>query len=279
VSAPEPGAADEGVSAIKRGQRMMWAQGDYAEVSRPLEQAAAMLLERLDAGPGLRMLDVATGTGNVAIPAAAAGASVTGLDITPELLEIARARAAAEGLDVTFVEGDAEQLPFEDGSFDLVSSSFGVMFAPRQRQAAAELARVARPGARIAVAAWTPEGVNGTMFRTIASYMAPPPPGFQPPVMWGVEDHVRGLFAASGAELGFERHAVTFTHESPESWVEFSERLLGPMIMAKAALEPKGLYDQLRAELIGLYSEANEAEDGTLSVRAEYLLTLATLPG
>jgi len=143
---------------------------------------------------------------------------------------------------VTFVEGDAEQLPFEDGSFDLVSSSFGVMFAPRQRQAAAELARVARPGARIAVAAWTPRASTGR-----CSGRSPPtwrhPTGFQPPVMWGVEDHVRGLFAASGAELGFERHAVTFTHESPESWVEFSERLLGPMIMAKAALEPKGLYD------------------------------------
>lgn len=265
-------------SAIKRGQRMMWAQGDYAAISWPLEQAAALLIERSGPGPGVKMLDVATGTGNVAIPAAAAGASVTGLDITPELLEIARASAAERALEAEFIEGDAEQLPFEDGSFDLVTSSFGVMFAPQQQQAADELARVARPGARIAVAAWTPEGLNGTMFRTIASYTTPPPDGFQPPVMWGVEDHVTGLFAAAGAELSFERHAVSFTHDSPESWVECNERLLGPMIMAKAALEPRGLYEQLRAELIGLYSEANVAEDGTFAARAEYLLTLATLP-
>jgi len=265
-------------SAIKRGQRMMWAQGDYAAISWPLEQAAALLVERSGAGAGVKMLDVATGTGNVAIPAAARGASVTGLDITPELLAIARARAEEGQLDASFIEGDAEQLPFEDASFDLVTSSFGVMFAPQQQQAADELVRVARPGARIAVAAWTPEGLNGTMFRTVASYMTPPPPELRPPVMWGVEDHVSGLFASSGAELSFERHSVTFTHDSPESWVESNERLLGPTIVAKAALEPQGRYEQLRAELIGLYSEANEAEDGTFAARAEYLLTLATLP-
>jgi SAM-dependent methyltransferase len=266
------------VSGIKQGQRMMWSVGDYAEVAKQITPAAEALVELVGLEAGDVLLDVATGTGNVAIPAAQTGAVVTGLDLTPELLLVARERAATAGLEVTFIEGDAEELPFADDSFDRVTSCFGVMFAPRQQRAADEIVRVARPGGRIAIAAWTPEGVNGKMFKTIASYMAPPPPELKPPAMWGVEDHVRGLFKASGAELRFERRTVTFKHDSPESWVEFNERHLGPFIMAKAALEPQGRYEQLRAELIGLYSEANEAEDGMLSVEGEYLVTLAALP-
>jgi SAM-dependent methyltransferase len=269
---------DIDVSAIKRGQRMMWAQGDYTEMSKPIAPVAALLVELVGAEPGEELLDVATGTGNAAIPAARKGIRVTGLDITPELLEIGRERAAAEGLDVSFIEGDAEQLPFAEDSFDRVSSCFGVMFAPHQQQAADELVRVARPGGRIAVAAWTPEGLNGIMFKTMGSYMPPPPPGLRPPVMWGVEEHVRGLFAASGAELSFERRTVAFTAETLELWVEAGERNLGPLVLAKAALEQQGTYDQLRAELIGLYSQANEAEDGSFSAQAEYLVTLADLP-
>ncbi len=267
------------VNAIKQGQRHMWAQGDYGEISRPIAPVGALLAELVGAAPGLELLDVATGTGNLAIPAAQSGASVTGLDITPELLEVARARAAEAGLHITFVEGDAEQLAFPDRSFDRVTSCFGVMFAPRQQQAAEELLRVARPGGLIAIAAWTPTGLMGQMFATIASYMPPAPPELRPPVMWGVEEHVRGLFASSAAELSFELRTITFTHDSPESWVAYNERLLGPFIMAKAALEPQGTYEQLKAELIGLYSEANEAADGTLAAPAEYLVTLARLPG
>ncbi len=269
---------DIDVSGIKRGQRMMWAQGDYGEISRPIAPVGALLAERAGAGPGELLLDVATGTGNVAIPAAKAGAEVTGLDITPELLEVARSRAHEEGLQITFIEGDAEELPFAENAFDRVTSCFGVMFAPRQQQAAEELLRVARPGSRIAIAAWTPTGLMGRMFATIASYMPAPPPELAPPVMWGVEDHVRGLLAPGDARLTFELRTITFTHDSPESWVAYNERLLGPFIMARAALEPQGRYEQLRAELIGLYSEANEAEDGTLAAPAEYLITLADLP-
>jgi SAM-dependent methyltransferase len=267
------------VTAIKRGQRMMWAQGDYGEISRPLGPVGELLAERVGAGPGERLLDVATGTGNVALPAARTGAAVTGLDITPELLEQARTRAAEAGLEITFIEGDAEELPFAERAFECVTSAFGVMFAPRQQLAAGELVRVAAPGGRIAIAAWTPTGLMGRMFATIASHMPAPPAGLPAPVMWGVEDHVRGLLGAGGAELSFEPHDVTFTHDSPESWVDYNERLLGPFIMARAALEPQGRYEQLRAELIDLYSEANEAADGTLAARAEYLLTLARLPG
>ncbi len=266
------------VSAIKRGQRMMWAQGDYGEISRPIAPVSERLVAMLGAVAGKELLDVATGTGNLAVPAAQAGARVTGLDLTPELLEAARGRAQEQGLEITFLEGDAEQLPFAEDSFDLVASCFGVMCAPSQQRAADELVRVARPGARIAIAAWTPTGLMGQMFATIASYMAPPPAELKPPVMWGVEEHVRGLFAASGASLSFELQTIAFGHDSPESWVEYNEELLGPFIVARAALEPQGRYEQLKAELLGLYSEANEAEDGTFSAQAEYLVTLAELP-
>lgn len=269
---------DIDVSGIKEGQRRMWTVGDYPEIARTIATAAELVVERAGAAAGLSLLDVATGSGNVAIPAAQAGSSVTGLDLTPRLLEVARGRAADAGLDVRFVEGDAEELPFEDASFDRVTSCFGVMFAPRQQLAAAELARVARPGARIVFTAWTPEGLNGRMFETVGSYMPAPPPELKPPTMWGDEDHVRSLFADTGAELTFERHMVTFEHDSPESWLDYNERLLGPAVMAKAALEPQGRWDDLRSELLELYVGGNEAGDTGFRARAEYLLTVAQLP-
>jgi ubiquinone/menaquinone biosynthesis C-methylase UbiE len=266
------------VSGIKEGQRAMWTAGDYADLARTIEGVAELVVERAGAAARQTLLDVATGSGNVAIPAALAGARVTGLDLTPKLLEVARGRAASAGLDVTFLEGDAEELPFADHCFDRVTSCFGVMFAPRQAVAAAELVRVTKPGGRIVVVAWTPEGLNGQMFQTVGSYMPPPPPELKPPVMWGKEEHVRELFANSGAELAFERHLVTYEAESAERWFEYNERVLGPTIMAKAALEPQGKWEALRAELIGLYDGANEAEDDSLRVQAEYLVTVAQLP-
>jgi SAM-dependent methyltransferase len=265
------------VSGIKQGQRMMWTAGDYPDLARTIATAGELVSERAQAQTGASLLDVATGSGNVAIPAALAGANVTGLDLTPKLLEVARERAAEAGVEIEFVEGDAEDLPFDDRSFERVTSCFGVMFAPRHDVATAELVRVAKPGARIVVAAWTPEGLTGRMFKTVGSFMPAPPPELKAPVKWGNEDHVRGLFAQHGAELAFERHAVTFEHDSPESWLEYNERVLGPTIMAKAALEPQGRWEELRAELIALYTDANEADDGTMRVRAEYLLTVAQL--
>lgn len=266
------------VAGVKQGQRMMWAQGDYPTMSKPIAPVGELLVELVGAEPGEKLLDVATGTGNVAIPAALRGITVTGLDITPELLQIASARASEEGVELTLIEGDAEELPFEDASFDRVTSSFGVMFAPRHHRAAAELVRVTRPGARIAISAWTPAGLNGKMFATMGSYLPAPPPGAEPSVMWGLEDHVRELFADSGARLSFERRTVSFTAETIEEWVSNGERTLGPLVVAKALLEPQGTYEQLRAELIGLYSQANEAENGTFAAQAEYLVTLADLP-
>jgi SAM-dependent methyltransferase len=266
------------VSGIKQGQRMMWSSGDYPDIARRIESVAATLVDRVGVSSDIELLDVATGSGNAAILAAQAGARVTGLDLTPELLEVARQRAAEAGLDVRFIEGDAEELPFEESSFDRVTSCFGVMFAPRQQIAAAELTRVARPGGRIAIAAWTPEGLNGRMFKAIGSYMPAPPAGLDPPMAWGKEDHVRGLLADSGAELSFERLSVTFEHDSPESWVAYNERILGPSIMAKAALEPQGRYEALRSDLLELYGAANEAGEHSFRVSAEYLLTLAVMP-
>ncbi|HEY7933361.1 MAG TPA: class I SAM-dependent methyltransferase [Solirubrobacteraceae bacterium] len=267
------------VSAIKEGQRMMWTAGDYPDIARLIASVAELVLERSEVKPGVELLDVATGSGNVAIPAASAGAIVTGLDLTPKLLEVARERAAEASVEVTFIEGDAEELPFQENSFDRVTSCFGVMFAPRQQVAASELVRVARPGASIVFTAWTPEGLNGQMFKTVGSYMPTPPPQLKPPVMWGNEEHVRSLFADSGVELSFERRMVTFEHESPQGWFEYNERVLGPTIMAKAALEPQGRWDALRDELVKLYSDGNEASDGSFRASAEYLLSVARMPG
>jgi hypothetical protein len=266
------------LSKFKEGQKRMWSTGDYPSIAQTIEEVAEVVVEQVGAGPGDELLDVATGSGNVAIAAAAKGATVTGLDLTPELLEVARRRAADAGVEVTWIEGDAEELPYADASYHRVTSCFGVIFAPRHSQAASELVRVARPGATVAFTAWTPEGLNGKMFRTVGSYMPPPPPELQSPVMWGSEDHVRSLFADSGVELAFERRTVAFTHDSPESWVAYNERVLGPTIMAKAMLEPQGRWDELKAELIELYREHNEAADGSLLVQAEYLLTVAHVP-
>jgi SAM-dependent methyltransferase len=265
--------------AFKQGQKEMWAMGDYPDLAQMIEGVAERVVERVGVGPGEDMLDVATGSGNVAIPAAGRGATVTGLDLTPELLEVARRRGANAGVEVKWIEGDAEELPFEDGSFDRVTSCFGVIFAPRHERAASELRRVARPGARIAFTAWTPEGLNGELFRAIGSHMPPPPPELKSPVLWGTEDHVRSLFADTGAELSFERHTVVFKHDSPESWVEYNERVLGPTIMAKRALEPQGKWGQLKGQLVEFYRERNEASDSSFQAPAEYLLAVAEIPG
>jgi SAM-dependent methyltransferase len=266
------------VAGFKQGQKAMWTAGDYPEVAKRIESVGALLAERAGAGPGMELLDVATGTGNVSIPAAQAGANVTGLDLTPKLLDAQRERAAAAGVQIELVEGDAEELPFADGSFDGVTSCFGVMFAPRHQVAAQQLARVARPGGTIVVAAWTPGGFVGRNFQTAARHMPAPPEGFQPPVMWGQEQHVRELFEPSGAELSFETRTVTFSAPSAQRWLEDDERMLGPAVMAKAALEPQGLYEPMREEMRELYDEVNEADDGSFRVEAEYLLSVARKP-
>lgn len=264
---------------IKERQRAMWSAGDYADIATMIESASAELLERLGVESGQDLLDVACGTGNASIPAAERGAAVTGLDLTPKLVELARERAVAAGVEVQFIEGDAENLPFDDGSFDRVTSVFGAMFAPDQQRTADELVRVCRPGGRIGFCAWTPEGLNGRFFATIGTHLPPPPPDFTPPILWGSEERVRELLAGAGVEPEFERRSVHFEDESVEHWMDYSESVLGPVVMAKAALEPEGRWEPARAELASLYEEANESTDGSLRVEAEYLMTIVDLPG
>jgi SAM-dependent methyltransferase len=266
------------VAAFKQTQRRIWSSGDYPDIARMIESAAEHLVRAADVQPGHDVLDVATGSGNVALLAAQQGANVTGLDITPELFEAARSRAAEAGVEIEWIEGDAEELPYEDNSFDRALSAFGTMFAPRQERAAAELVRVTKPGGVVAVAAWTPEGTNGQMFRTVASHMPPPPPELKPPSLWGDEEHIRSLFEPLGVELEFERGQVDFADDSVEKWLVYGEEKLGPMVMARAALEPQGKWDALRADLAALYERENKATDGSFRVEPEYLVTIARVP-
>jgi len=249
------------LSEVKRQQRKMWTVGDYADFGARLQPAADRLVERVGVSGGHRVLDVATGTGNAAIVAAATGASVTGLDLTP--------------VQIDWVEGDAEQLPFADASFDRVVSVFGAMFAPDQRRTAEELVRVCRPGGTIGVSSWTPQGAFGRMIILLMSRMPPPPPGFMPPGLWGVDQHVTGLFDGLGVSLEFVREQVMLEHGSAEAWVAGLDRVFGPTILARAALEPVGAWEALRADLVALFEAANESTDGRLRVAAEYLTTVA----
>jgi SAM-dependent methyltransferase len=260
--------------ALER-QRATWSAGDYPDIAQKIVAAADAVIEAVDPQPGQDLLDVATGSGNVAIRAAQRRASVTGLDLTPELFDAARAAAAEAGVEIEWVEGNAESLPFADASFDAVTSTFGTMFAPNHEQAAAELARVCRPGGTIAVTAWTPTGINGQMFMTLGRHMPPPPEGFQPPILWGVEDHMRTLLGDWVESIRFERRVVSIEDDSVEGWVNYLERVLGPVILTKAALEPTGGWDAARSDLVGLYEQFNTATDGTLKGDAEYLLTVA----
>ncbi len=267
------------VQGFKQAQRKIWSSGDYPDVAHRIESVADRLVAAADVQAGQDVLDVATGSGNVALVAARRGAKVTGLDLTPELFDAARRRAAEAGVDIEWVEGDAEELPYEEGSFDRVLSAFGTMFAPRHEVAAAELVRVARPGGTIAVAAWTPEGTNGQMFKTVTSHMPPPPPELKPPSMWGNEDHMRSLLEPHGVELEFERTAVDFEDDSVEAWIAYGEEKLGPLVMARAALESQGKYDALRDDLTALYERENMNSDGSFRVAPEYLITIARVPG
>lgn len=260
-------------------QRMVWSAGDWPGFAPIVQDVSDEIVESIGVGEGHDYLDVATGSGNAAEAAARRGARVTGLDLVPDLIDAARARFASAGLDAEFVVGDAENLPFEDESFDRITSIFGMMFAPRHPVAAAELIRVARPGAVMAVAAWTPTGLNGRMFKLLGQHMPPPPEGFVPPVMCGDEDYMKGLFSASGLDVSCEVRKASFDFESPQAWMEHVEQNLGPVVMAKAALEPEGKWEPVRAEFQELEESYNEADDGSIRLSPEYLLTTVTVAG
>jgi SAM-dependent methyltransferase len=256
----------------KRGQRRVWSSGDYPLMATRIEAVAVLAVERCGVAAGERVLDVATGSGNAALAAAARGAQVIGLDLTPELLLVARERAAAAGRAIEFVEGDAEALPFADASFDRVTSVFGAIFAPDHARAAGELLRVCRPGGTIAVTGWTPASLNGQMTELMAEFL-PPPAGAASPMQWGEPRHVRELFAAA-AEVDCSPERITFQDESVERYLAEQEAGLGPLIALRRALEPKGRWPAARAALLALYERANRAGDGRMVLDGEYLLTL-----
>ena len=264
------------LSEQKQAQRAMWAGGEYAIVAERIAGAGEAAVEAAGIGQGDKVLDVACGTGNASIPAAKAGGEVTGLDLTPKLLEQARERASEEGVEIEFIEGDAEDLSFEDETFDAVTSVFGSMFAPDHRKAAAEMARVLKPGGRLAVCAWTPEGAIGRMFITTGSHLPAPPEGFQPPVLWGDESHVTGLFEGTGVDVEIERTAVKFEFDSMDAAMKEAEDYIPPLVAAKAALEPEGKWDALRSDLVDMYTALNDSGGEALTYDAEYLIVKGT---
>jgi len=242
------------LSEFKERQRSMWALGDYHSVAQRIWEAGAGVVERVGVRPGDDVLDVACGSGNATIPAAAAGARAVGLDLTPELFDAGRAAAGEAGVEVEWVEGDAEALPFDDASFDVVLSTFGCMFAPRHGVAAGEIDRVLRPGGRLGLCNWQPDGTVGEFFGVVGRYVPPSPLLEGPPTLWGTEDHVRALFAGSSIELEFEDTHVAVEFDSAEEMMEMYETRFGPMVAARTALEPEGRWPELRADLTELFA-------------------------
>jgi SAM-dependent methyltransferase len=260
--------------AIKAKQQATWATGDYGQIGVRLQIVGETLCETVDVQASERVLDVAGGNGNSSLAAARRFAQVTCTDYVEALLDHARIRAAAERLPVRFEVADAEALPYEDGSFDVVLSSFGVMFTPDQRRAAAELLRVVRPGGRIGLASWTPEGFLGEMFRVVGAF-APPPAGIRSPMVWGSETGLVELFGPGAADIRTERKTYNFRYASEAHFVDFFRTYYGPVYRAFGALDENGRRD-LAAALGSLLKEWNHSTRGALVVPAEYLEAVIT---
>jgi ubiquinone/menaquinone biosynthesis C-methylase UbiE len=256
----------------------VWALGDYHRFStEQMRGAGAALVAAAGIGPGQRVLDVAAGTGNVAIQAAEAGATVVASDLEPAHFAPGRREARARGVEVEWIAADAQQLPFGDGEFDVVTSAFGVMFAPDHQRAAAELARVCRPGGTIALASFTPEGLGGEFFGLLAPYLPAPPPGALPPLLWGTEDHVRELLGDRVQALEMRRETYVERAADPQAYRELFKATFGPVIAAYAALD--GEHDRRAAldrEFLDFATRANRgAPGGPAEYPYEYLRVLA----
>ena len=265
-------------SELKARHRAMWAAGDYPlMVDTFLLPVGPRLVEACGVGPGMRVLDVAAGTGNAAIPAARAGASVTASDLTPELLDAGRRTAEAEGVELEWVEADAENLPFEDGSFDVVMSAIGVMFAPHHQASADELVRVCRPGGTIGLLSWTPDGMLGALFATMKPFAPPPAPGAQPPPLWGSEEHLRGLFGEQVQFHTLERDVLEITaFERPREYGEHFKALYGPTIAARANAARDGREAQFDEALDAFCDTWNRGSADRARFEKEYLLAVGT---
>jgi SAM-dependent methyltransferase len=259
--------------AVKQRQQQAWASGDFAVVAARIVLVAEQLCDSADLHAGWRVLDVATGSGNAAIAAARLGCTTVGIDYVPELLEQGRRRAAAEGLSVELLEGDAESLPFRDASFDAVTSVFGAMFAPDHAQAAAELLRVCRPGGTIALASWTPTGFIGELFQTVGAHV-PPPAGVPAPMLWGTEHHLRDLFGDGIRSLEVAERTFTFRFRSPEEFVAFFQRWYGPTVKAFAALDDEAA-DALEHDLVALVRRFDRLGWDATAIPATYAEAVA----
>lgn len=265
--------------AARERNRMVWSSGDWDVLADAVAVAGTWLLDDLGdaAGPGARLLDVGTGSGSsVAIPAALRGASVVGCDVTDAWFGAARRRAAEAQAEVEWVVGDAVELPFEDASFDVVTSTFGHMFAPDQQAAARELVRVCRPGGTLGLCCWTPQGKFGRVMARIVA-LTPVPEGFRPPLLWGSEPHVAELLEPLGVALATQRRAVSIEAPSPAAQVAMFEANFGPLVTARAAVGAER-WPEVHDDLVALVEEINDRDDGTMSAEYEYLQTIARRP-
>ena len=266
--------AQTDLKALKARQQAAWSSGDYAVIGTTLQIVGEELCEALDVRSGQKVLDVAAGNGNASLAAARRWCKVVATDYVPALLERARERAAAERLDFEFREADAEALPFPDGAFDAVVSTFGVMFTPDQERAAAEMVRVCKRGGKIGLANWTPEGFIGQIFKTIGKHVAPPP-GVKSPALWGTPARIAELFEPHAASIESTQRNFVFRYRSPEHWLEIFKTYYGPVLKTFAALEPAA-QAALQRDLLALVDQFNRSGDGSMVVPSEYLEIVIT---
>lgn len=272
AASPHAGPVD--LKALKARQQAAWSSGDYALIGTTLQIVGEDLCEALDLRAGQRVLDVAAGNGNASLAAARRWCDVVASDYVPALLEGARERAAAERFAMEFREADAEALPFQDASFDAVVSTFGVMFTPDQERAAAEMVRVCRPGGKIGLANWTPEGFIGQLFKTIGKHL-PPPAGAKSPALWGTRARIAELFEPQAASVKTAQRHFVFRYRSPEHWLEVFRTYYGPVLKTFAALEPAA-QSALQRDLLELVGSHNRSGDASMVVPSEYLEIVVT---
>ena len=270
MSSPTPTSTPVAdLAAVKARQQAAWSTGNYALIGSTLQIVGETLCEALDLRAGMRVLDVAAGNGNATLAAARRWCEVTSTDYVPTLLDSARRRAEANGYAIDFQQADAENLPFADAAFDVVVSTFGVMFTPDQDKAASEMARVCRPGGRIGMANWTPESFIGQVFKTIGKYI-PPAPGVKSPALWGTRARLDELFGQAAAEIRSTERAFVFRYRSPQHWLDMFRTYYGPMNKAFAALDASG-QQAFAQDLLDLMARLNQSGDATLVLPSPYL--------
>ena len=263
------------LTALKSRQQVAWSSGNYAVVGTTLQIVGEQLCEAMDLRAGSKVLDVAAGNGMVSLAAARRWCDVTSTDYVPALLESGRARATANGLSIKFMEADAESLPFDDASFDAVVSTFGVMFAPNQAQAASEMMRVCKRGGRIGLANWTPDGFIGQVFKTLGKYLPPPPAGAKSPALWGTRAALDEMFGSQASSIKAEPRFFNFRYKSAEHFLEVFKTYYGPVLKAFAALDAAAQQD-LHNDLYALIVRMNKSGDATMVVPSEYLEVVIT---